>query len=273
MLQIKASKFTYLKSKPIQSTELHKHEKYALNPGDSLEVKDIVPTDNQHIELILNNRVSISKNSYNSLYAYSPHILIISDMSNEVMLEVPYYSQLDNSTHLFGPGSRQCNISSCSMYAAYLNKESVRKSKELGYNTFEDYYSDILSEYGDTTNHSAHTKALRQLNIETYFSYSLSLGDIIKAIKINIPVVLGLAYKNSGHIVVATGYDLTKERLYIHDPYGIRFGGSDSYEVGVPGNFDPYSFEQLKHIWTDLGDDAGWGRICTSVYSKPTGLS
>ena len=273
MLKIEAANFTYLKSKPIQSTELHKHEKYTLNQGDSLEVKDAVPTDNQHIELIFNSRITISKKIYKSLFAYAPHINIISHMTDEVKLEVPYYSQLDNSTHLFGPGSRQCNISSCSMYAAYLNKESVRLSKELGYNTFEDYYSDVLADYGDTTDHSAHTQALKRFKIESYFSYSLSLGDIIKAIKLSVPVVLGLAYKNSGHIVVATGYNLTKERVYIHDPYGVRFGSSDSYEVGAAGDFDPYSFELLKHIWTDLGGNAGWGRICTSVHSKPTGLS
>ena len=273
MLTVKALRNTYLKSKIVQSTELHKSQKYFLNTGDSLPVKDVIPTDNQHCELIFNERLSIFKKSYNSLFAYSPHISIISGMAvDDVKLDVPYYSQLDNSTHIFGAGSRQCNISSCSMYAAYLNDQSVKKSKELGYNTFEDYYSDILSNYGDTTDHAAHTQALSQMQIETYFSYSISLADIIKAIRLNVPVVLGLNYKNSGHIVIATGYNLSKEVIYIHDPYGIRFGSSDIYEIGAQADFDPYSFELLKHVWTDLGDEAGWGRICTSVSNRSTGL-
>ena len=63
-----------------------------------------------------------------------------------------------------------------------------------------------------------------------------------------------------------------KEVIYIHDPYGIRFGSSDIYEIGAQADFDPYSFELLKHVWTDLGDEAGWSRICTSVSNRNTEL-
>ena len=65
------------------------------------------------------------------------------------------------------------------MYAAYLKPSLLSISHELGYKQFDSYYEDILSNYGDTTDHSAQTQALEELGIESYFSYSLSIVDLV----------------------------------------------------------------------------------------------
>ncbi len=91
-------------------------------------------------------------------------------------------------------------------------------------------------------------------------------------LKAGYPVVLGLAYKSSGHMVLATGFDLNKEQILIHDPYGIRHGTSNSYEIGANGAYDPYSFGTLEQIWLDMGAEAGWGRVPVAVDNKKTGL-
>ncbi len=91
-------------------------------------------------------------------------------------------------------------------------------------------------------------------------------------LKAGYPVVLGLAYKSSGHMVLATGFNLDKEQIFIHDPYGIRHGTSNSYEIGANGAYDPYSFVTLEQIWLDMGAEAGWGRVPVAVDNKKTGL-
>ncbi len=187
-------------------------------------------------------------------------------------LEVPYFSQLDNDTAYHGPGYRQCNLTSCSMFLAYLRPELVEKAKSEGYREFESMYGKILDKYGDTTDHQANTRALQYFEVDTYFSYTLSIEDLILCLQAGYPVVMGMAYKGSGHMVVATGFDLDKQKIFIHDPYGIRDGAGNTYQVGVKAAYDPYSLDLLKQIWVDQGKEAGWGRVTVSVKGKSTGL-
>ncbi|MGD1705202.1 C39 family peptidase [Dapis sp. BLCC M229] len=187
-------------------------------------------------------------------------------------LDVPYFSQLDNDTLYFGPGSRQVNLTSCAMFLAALKPQLMEESKIKNFKEFESYYGETLAKYGDTTDHDAQTKALKDFGVETYFSYTLSLDDLMLCLKAGYPAVLGVAYKTSGHMVVATGFDLDKEQIFVHDPYGIRYGSSNNYDVGAHGAYDTYSFDTLQQIWLDMGSEAGWGRIPVAVDNKKTGL-
>lgn len=273
MFTLKAITQTWLKSKPIQSSELCDNQKILFQKGSTISVESVIPIENQHSVITLHQPLQKGTNSHKTLYGYTPHLEIIGDNSKrELFLNVPYFSQLDNQTYIFGPGSRQCNLTACAMYASYLKPSLLSISSELGYKQFDSYYGDILSKYGDTTNHYAQTKALKELGIESYFSYSLSIFDLVLCLKKKTPVVLGVTYKNSGHIIIATGFNLDKELIYIHDSYGIRYGSSDIYEIGVEAKFDPYSFDLLKKIWVDMGEEKGWGRIATSIDGKSTKL-
>ncbi|MCL2931934.1 MAG: hypothetical protein MGG11_06520 [Trichodesmium sp. MAG_R03] len=156
------------------------NQKFLFQKGSTISVESIKPTENQHSVITLNQSLQKGTKLYKTLYGYTPHLEIISDNSErELLLNVPYFSQLDNQTHLFGPGSRQCNLTACVMYAAYLKPSLLSISHELGYKQFDSYYEDILSNYGDTSDHSAQTQALEELGIESYFSYSLSIVDLV----------------------------------------------------------------------------------------------
>jgi hypothetical protein len=111
------------------------------------------------------------------------------------------------------------------------------------------------------------------LGIESYFSYSLSPKDVLTSLQQGIPVVVGFAYKGSGHICVIVGYDPANQDWLVHDPYGTRHGSSNSYDVGVGGEYDRYSNAVMQQIFWDQGSEAGWGRIVTSVKGEPTGLA
>lgn len=266
---------TWLKTKPVQAAELSTTDK-TLFSEKILQVTSALSVARQHTLLSLKNPLlAADKQTYlEKVYVYTPHIEYNSalDGGKVKKLNVPYFSQLDNSSHLFGPGSRQCNLTACAMFLAGLKPSLVTESKKKGFDEFESYYGNTLDKYGDTTDHGANTKALSEFGVTSYFSYTLSIKDLLDCLRSGYPVVMGVAYKSSGHMVVATGYDLDKEYIFIHDPYGIRYGYSDSYDVGAYAAYDPWSFETLEQVWVDMGNEAGWGRIPTKIDGVSTGL-
>ncbi|MEG4273814.1 MULTISPECIES: C39 family peptidase [unclassified Microcoleus] len=194
-----------------------------------------------------------------------------------IKLDVPYFSQVDNNTRYFGSGSRQCCMTSNAMAANYLLQNHklesfAQRAKRLGLNEPESAYGEILNHYGDSTDHGANTEALKAFKLESYFSTSLTIENLIYSLERSVPVPAGLHYKSSGHIVCVVGVDTDKEFFWVHDPYGVRAGIADYYEAigGQSGRYDKYSFEIMENLWTARSD--GWGRIFTNVGGKSTGL-
>ena len=179
----------------------------------------------------------------------------------EIKLNVPYYSQIDNDSNLFGPGWRQCNMTSHTMALNYLLKGGLaEKAKLNGYNEPESYYGSKLAKYGDTTDHNAHTECLlKDFGIKSEWRMDLSKETIIQQLKAGKPVPAGMAYKSSGHIVCIVG--VTKNGFPIHDPYGTRNGASDSYQVGVGGAYDLYSWSLLDKVLFCGDPNGAWGRL------------
>lgn len=267
---------TFLKKKLLGSTDLANSEKIFVKKGQTFFVTEYSPDRNQHLLLTLASPLSAmdQESKLQKVYAYDPHIKIEGeDINRLVKLPVKYASQLDNDASIFGPGWRQCNTTSNTMLADFLLAgELTQKAKSQGFPEPESLYMRLVSKYGDTTDHDAQTWALKELGIESYFSYSLSAKDVLLSLKLNIPVVVGFAYKGSGHICILVGHDPDKKAWLVHDPYGTRHGASDSYDVGVGGSYDEYSYDVMQQIFWDGGGEAGWGRIVTSVKGKPTGL-
>ncbi|MEG4294228.1 C39 family peptidase [Microcoleus sp. C2C3] len=195
----------------------------------------------------------------------------------EIKLPVKYFNQVNNDAQYHGSGNRQCCLTANAMSAEYLCETRkletfTERAKEWGLREPESAYGQILDKYGDTTDHDANTKALREVGLESYFSTSLSVRDLIKSLELNIPPAVGLHYKSSGHIVTIVGVNTKKEFFWVHDPYGVRAGIADYYEVigGQSGKFDRYSFSIMKALWESMND--GWGRIFTHIGGMPTGL-
>lgn len=171
---------------------------------------------------------------------------------NEIRLKVAYDSQLDNNQDYFGAGHRQCNFTSHWMLVRFLKPELLESDFEKSWANF-----------GDTTDHEAGTQCLATFGIKSEWRYDLSKRRIMDQLALGFPVPLGVAYKKSGHIVLATGYN--EQGLLIHDPYGVRHGINDSYDVGANGAYDQYTWKTLDQILLDGGPSAGWGRIVEKV--------
>ncbi len=267
---------TFLKKRVLGSSDLADSEKIFVPKGKEFYVTDFAPDRNQHLALQLASPIMAmdGKTPLQQVYAYDPHIKVEGEEAKQVIkLPVPYCSQLNNDPSIFGPGWRQCNTTSNTMLAEYLLKgELSQKAKAQGFPEPESVYMRIVRKYGDTIDHGAQTKALKELGIESYFSYTLSGKDLMLSLRSGIPVVVGFAYKGSGHICVIVGHDPVRKQWLVHDPYGTRHGASDSYDVGVGGSYDSYAYDVMQRIFWDQGSEAGWGRVVTSVRGKPTGL-
>jgi len=267
---------TILKKQLLESADLTDAEKLSLPRGKEFYASEVAPDRNQHLRLKLASpmRADDQKTMLQTVYAYDPHISVEGEGANQaIKLDVRYCSQLNNDTAVFGPGWRQCNTTSNTMLADYLLQgELSKRAKAQGHPEPESVYMRIVNKYGDTIDHVAQTKALKELGIKSYFSYSLSGADVLASLRAKVPVVCGFAYKSSGHICVIIGHDPIQKVWLVHDPYGTRHGASDSYDVGVGGACDRYSYAVMQQVFWDQGGEAGWGRIVTSVKEKPTGL-
>ncbi|MBC7972095.1 MAG: C39 family peptidase [Verrucomicrobia bacterium] len=276
MLTVTIESNTFLKKRLLGSDDLADSEKIFIPQGQMPAVSQYAPDRNQHVYLVLVSPLTAKDGTtqIQQVYAYAPHVKIEGDETNQITkLPVAYRSQLDNDQAIFGPGWRQCNTTSNTMLADYLlDGQLTQMAKEQGYPEPESVYMRLVAKYGDTIDHAAQTEALRELGIESYFSYTLSSKDLLLSLNAGIPIVVGFAYKGSGHICVIAGHDPIKRGWLVHDPYGTRHGASDSYDVGVGGEFDLYSYDVMQQVFWDQGGESGWGRIVTSVKGKATGL-
>jgi hypothetical protein len=279
MLTIKVKRETLLKAELKSSSELPKNKLLPVSKDKSIPCVSCVPDKHQHVRIKLAHPAS---NGQTVFFAYAPHIALPESAQSKINLNVPHFDQIDNETNRHGTGGRQCNLTSASMLAAYCIPDFVKESKAKGYVEPESYLGEKVAAYGDTTDHSAITKGLRNVGIESYFSYALCPKDLMRSLtqgklpdgRVGIPVLIGVAFKASGHMVIVRGRDEKAKKWFLNDPFGSRAGVSNSYAIvgNKSGENDEVSDDWMDACYWDVGDAAGWGRIVTSVNGVPTGL-
>jgi hypothetical protein len=177
----------------------------------------------------------------------------ITAASKEIRLKVPYYQQVDNK---FEP-MRTCNTSSCAMVAKFLGATL----------SSDDAYYQYVRKYGDTTDHSAQTKALSEIGIKSTWHTDLGFADLDTSLAAGLPAVIGILHRGSlssptgGHMIVVIG--TTGCNNYIcHDPFGSLLDAGGGYTGDVNnGNSVVYSRPLLNRRWLPEGDRSGWGRL------------
>lgn len=271
---INAKRRTIIKIRQVDSATLGADEFVWIDQGKKVRIESISNEKAQHRFISMVTAIDGIKEGF----IYIPHWEFFNPTpKGDVLLNVPYFSQLDNSTVYHGPGSRQCNLTSNAMAAEFILKDrsmqalsTIANQKNLG--EPESAYGEIVNRYGDTIDHNANTNALSSLGLDSYWSTELEISDIIDSINRRLPMPIGMHYKQSGHIVCVTGYNLEREVVYINDPYGARAGSEDYYAVigNGAGKFDTYTFATMRKLWADPRD--GWGRMFTAVGKVKTGL-
>jgi len=171
------------------------------------------------------------------------------------VLEVPYFSQMDNEHDADGPAWRQCASSTCAMVAAYYGK--VKNDEE---------YKDVRFKYGSTTNPNAHVSALRALGLDAELRQNASLQDLKDEVSAGRPVPVGWLHHGpagaptgGGHWSLVIG--MRDGGSVHHDPYGradLRHGGYISRGVG-DGRGIVYPHSQWVPRWNVKGSPPdGW---------------
>lgn len=250
-----------------------------IRPYQKLAVSQILPSNGQMLEVVLGGNAGALKTGQRwSIYA--PHWNMPSTwkkepaVPNKIKLRVPYYAQCDSRAD----GYRYCFSHSCAMMAAFLlGDRYLRQAKS--YKQPENFYIDELRQFGDTTDSAAQLATLDSLGIEAYFSQTISPKDLYQALKLNIPIPIGVAYKSSGHWVMLVGN--SGGNWLVHDPYGVRNGATNQYvcnstDQGAEGAYDVYSPTIMDAVFFDQrqNDDreCGWAIVPVSINGVPTGL-
>jgi GH24 family phage-related lysozyme (muramidase) len=257
---ITANRNTLLKKEPLQSFELSAREKVEVQRGRSYTIVDSVD-EGAHMRVTIDHGAG-------TWYIYKPHWNVtvpgrpvVPPTPNSILLNVPYYTQLDSKTvH----AQRKCFTSSNAMAAEYL------KPGCLGGNDGADdlFLTKYVFKYGDTTNSTAQVRALRDLGILANFRQNLTRQDVVEQLRKNIPVPVGYLHhgpvsapRGGGHWCIIIGIDLDKQQYIVHDPYGEPSLIHGGFLGSANGSFLRYSFRNFEPRWMVEGSGTGWGMV------------
>jgi hypothetical protein len=256
---ITAKQDTLLKKEPLQAFELSEKAKVSVERGRSYTIVDSLD-EGSHTRVTLDHSAGV-------WYIYTPHWDIAvpgqpvtPPTSDQVLLNVPYYTQLDSAT---SHAQRMCFSSSCAMAAEYLKPGCLGGGRNA-----DDVYLRAVLKHGDTTNPIAQVRALADLGITAVYRQNLGRQDIIDQLRKGIPVPVGYLHKGpvgrptgGGHWCTIVGIDLEKLQYIVNDPWGegdMVYGG---FEGSQNGSRVRYSFRNFEKRLMVEGPKTGWGLI------------
>ena len=252
---ILANRDTWLKRRPVQSSELAAEEKLFVPKGSAHEWDEIsmLPGETHY-------KVSLSAQPDKEWWFFPPHFKIINDPAGseptpakpkDIILNVPYYSQRDNQKDPM----RTCFSSSCAMLLKTLKPNSIKS---------DDQYISTVFKYGDTTSPSAQISALEDYGVSASFRQDGSWQDIEELLQRGIPVPIGILHKGpvsnpsgGGHWLTVIGVTADKKALYVNDPFGDLDLIRGTY-AGTNGAKLKYSKQNLAPRWLVESPTSGW---------------
>lgn len=257
---VTAKQDTLLKKEPLQGFELSEGAKVSVARGRSYTIVDSLD-EGAHTRVTLDHSAGV-------WYIYTPHWDIAvpgkpvtPPTDNKILLNVPYYTQLDSAT---AHAQRKCFTSTNAMAAEYLKPGCLGS----GRNADDVFLTRHVFKYGDTTNPIAQVRALADLGITAIYRQNLNRQDVVDQLRKGIPVPVGYLHRGpvgrpsgGGHWCLIIGIDLDKSQYIVHDPYGdcdLVHGG---FPVPASGARVRYSFLNFEKRWMVEGPKTGWGLI------------
>ena len=252
---IVAKQDTWLKRKPIQSSELAAEEKLFVPKGAAHEWISITEYPGEN-----HKEVKLAAKPDPAWWMFPEHWKLINDIApqeeppkpeGEIKLVVPYFSQRDNDKDPL----RTCFSSSCAMLLAALDPDVIEDDGE---------YINEVYKFGDTTEATAQLQALKHFNIDAKFVQNADWNAIEAQLKKGIPVPIGVLHKGpvsnpvgGGHWLVVVGVTADKTKLWVHDPFGEMDLVQGGY-INTNGEYKLYSKKNLSPRWEVEGKGSGW---------------
>ena len=252
---ILANRDTWLKRRPVQSSELAAEEKLFVPKGSAHEWDEIsmFPGETHY-------KVSLSAQPAKEWWMFPAHFKIINDPEEgepapfkpkDIILNVPYYSQRDNQKDPL----RTCFSSSCAMLLKTLKPNSIKS---------DDQYINTVYKHGDTTSPSAQIAALAEYGLSVSFKQDGSWKEVEDLLQRGIPVPIGILHKGpvsnpsgGGHWLTVIGITEDKNSLYVNDPFGDLDLIEGTY-VSTNGAKLKYSKKNLGPRWLVESPTSGW---------------
>jgi Peptidase_C39 like family len=238
-----------------------------LPPGNR-KIISYKPAANGHWSVALQAPIAAVEGAktYQSWFVYADSVEISDDAGKIVAiapgtinLPVPFFAQVaiasEPTLKSVFEQDRTCNTSSCAMCAKYLGANITGD---------DNYYFNYLKPQGDTTDHSAQTRALANLGIKSTWNTNLGYADLDQSLKQGKPAVIGILHRGTlanprgGHMVVVVGRNAIGDYIF-NDPYGNLLDGyTSAIENGQDVTYPRYV---LDRRWLVDGQKAGWGRL------------
>jgi len=261
-----AKQDTFLKRKPVSSSELLAEELVNVEEGKALRLSSFSSAGDKHAEIVLaeggkswfiyrKHWTGWDTDGSEAVEVSAPPVEEVEEdkkPSNGVLLDVPYFPQRDN----YRDASRTCFSSSCAMLLEY------KKPGTLPGATGDDKYIKRVFEIGDTTKSDVQVKALESFGLKTSFIQNGSLDWLRGKLDEGNPVPIGILHKGTpsspsggGHWICVIGYD--ERGFIVNDPWGDLGHTSGTY-LSTNGEHIHFSNAMMKSRWTVANDHDGW---------------
>lgn len=257
---ILAEQDTWLKRRPVQSSELAAEEKLFVPKGSAWAWTEIcIHAGQAHRQIVLSAQPDAE------WWFWPEHFKVINDvnvkenppvLNGEIKLVVPYFSQRDNQKDPL----RTCFSSSCAMMLATLDPDAIEGDDE--------YISEVYK-IGDSTEVSAQIGALKHFGLDAKFAQNAGWNTIEAQLKKSIPVPIGILHKGpvsspsgGGHWICVVGIAADRSKLWVHDPYGELDLIGGTY-ISTDGKYKLYSKKNLGPRWLVEGGNSGWAILAT----------
>jgi uncharacterized protein YvpB len=235
---------TTFKRSNAQASELPKDQKAAVVKGKSFIV-DSLATEKGHYRVVLNPANLI--NNMNTWYVFMGHCSVDHEIkeapNGEVLLDVPYFSQLDNKMYPYG----SCNVTSIAMAMAYLGLSAS------GPDQLEDEIQMWVESNGLSRHSPQHlAEAVKGFGFKDTFVDNANFDEVKAWLRKGFPVVVHGYFTSSGHIVTLVGYN--SKGFIVNDPYGEWYQwGYDRNDSSNPakGKQVLYSYNMMTETCVD----------------------
>lgn len=179
----------------------------------------------------------------NTIEAKEQIIAAPAPSKTEVMLPIPYLSQLNNEQNPHG----SCNVTCVAMCLAYFGHRPINSQ---GLQLEDELYRYCLE--NRLSRHSPHdlAKLLQIYGRQDIFEEKAKWADVKQWLIKGNPCIVHGWFTRSGHIITIVGFN--SKGWIVHDPYGEWF--SWGYDTSVSGKYLTYSYGMMQKLCGHDGD-------------------
>lgn len=220
VLSVRIIAATLFKLRPVDSANLKATEMVQVPKDAVYSISSYAPADRGHTQVTLTQAlppvgtVGFFFSAHVQMQKGGKPVMVVSD---RVELDVPYFSQRDNT---FRPETT-CNVTSIAMVLAYYGVKPKNPNEQLE----DELFRWVRANYGagSETKHDVLVKLVTAYGFRDSYATNRNWEQVKAELNNQRPVVVGGYFTHSGHIVCIIGY--TPSGYIVNDPYGNALTG------------------------------------------------